>query len=95
MEGSPQAQINARNVFFTEGKLLIVVVSGSIGVMIWIFSSVLGPLNLLKDQVTNLRDNHIHTLEVKQDQMQASISAIAGNIIQLQTILDERLPTKK
>lgn len=86
--------LNARNVFFTEGKLLIVVIGGAIGLMLWIFSTVLTPLNVLKDQVTNLKDNHVHTIEVKIDQMQASQSAMAGNIIQLQTILEERLPKK-
>lgn len=48
----------------------------------------------LKGELANLRDNHVHTLEVKLDITNKSIFDMAIQMTRLQTTLEERLPKK-
>jgi hypothetical protein len=48
----------------------------------------------LNKAVQNLGDNHIHTIEKKVDGAVENISQLRENIVQLRTIIDERIPKK-
>lgn len=55
-------------------------------------------LNTLEKTMTNIRDNHLHTLDEKMNkhieaQNQVNITLIRG-VERLSTILEERLPSK-
>lgn len=93
MEG--QNTEKTRNIFLTEGRMVFVIISVSAGALFFIFNQVFSPIQSLKDEVANLRDNHLHTVEVKIDAMSASISEQAIQLAKLQTIMEERLPSKK
>ena len=41
------------------------------------------------------RVNHLHTIEVKQDEMTHTIQSMAVSIGKLETIIDERIPRKQ
>ena len=49
----------------------------------------------LEKQLQNIKDNDLHTLEVKLQIQTDKIDILDGNIIRLQTILEERLPNNK
>lgn len=49
----------------------------------------------LNKDFANLRDNHVHTLDLKLDEANKAIGAMAIQITRLSTILEERLPRKK
>jgi hypothetical protein len=55
-------------------------------------------LGTMKDLFINLRDNHIHTLEVKLDKhisdQQLASQENTKRFTRLETLLDERLPRK-
>lgn len=83
-----------RKIFFAEGKMVLTLFLAGTALFIWITNSVLTPMTRLQEVVANLRDNHIHTIEVKIDQLQENTAAMQGQLIKLQTILEERLPSK-
>lgn len=49
--------------------------------------------NIQRDLV-NLRDNHVHSLDVKLDETNKTVSGIAIEVAKLATIIDERIPRK-
>lgn len=51
-------------------------------------------LEMLRADFVNLRDNHVHTLDVKQDQMMTRISSLENEVVKLCTIIEERIPKK-
>jgi hypothetical protein len=48
----------------------------------------------LEKTVINLRDNHLHTLEVKIDETNKRVSGVELQMTKIATIMDERLPSK-
>lgn len=48
----------------------------------------------LQTDLTNLRDNHVHTLDTKIDQTIVTVSQMGIEIAKLSTIIDERIPKK-
>lgn len=53
-----------------------------------------GELGLLRQDIQNLKDNHIHTLEAKVDGLTIEMTSIKVQMAQLSTIIDERIPKK-
>ncbi len=51
-------------------------------------------LSILQKDVANLRDNHVHTLDLRLDQTNDSIGKLALEVTRLSTIIDERIPKK-
>jgi len=51
-------------------------------------------LKQLRLEFTNLKDNHIHSLDVKLDGAISSINAQAIETAKLSTIINERIPMK-
>lgn len=51
-------------------------------------------LNLQRDLI-NLRDNHVHSLDVKIDQVSTTVQQQAVEIGKLSTIIEERIPKKQ
>lgn len=49
--------------------------------------------NIQKD-ITNLRDNHIHTLDMRVGQMNTEMNSLAMRVERLATIIEERIPRK-
>lgn len=49
----------------------------------------------ISDQINNLRDNHVHSLQLKLDDQQQTILETQKEIIEIKTILNERLPAKR
>ena len=52
-------------------------------------------LGVLSSDLTNLRDNHVHTLDVKFDVIKDEISGLKIEMGKLATIIDERIPKRK
>lgn len=48
----------------------------------------------LQSDLTNLRDNHVHTLDVKLDQTIISVNHLSNEITRLSTIIEERVPKR-
>lgn len=48
----------------------------------------------LQKDVTNIRDNHLHTMDVKIDDQGKSIRDLSIEVTKLSTIIDERIPRK-
>ena len=48
----------------------------------------------LSAQITNLKDNHLHTLENKVNNIEAKVDDQNEKLIELKTMLNERLPVK-
>lgn len=48
----------------------------------------------LRADFINLRDNHVHTLDVKLDETNKSITNLAIEYARLNTIIEERIPKK-
>jgi len=51
-------------------------------------------LSMLQKDVANLRDNHVHTLDVRLDSTNDSITKLALEVTRLGTIIEERIPKK-
>jgi len=47
------------------------------------------------DQAFALAQNHIHTLDTKQDAMAANLNTLTTHVEKLATIIDERIPKKQ
>lgn len=52
-------------------------------------------ISQLQTDLTNLRDNHVHTLDTKLDQTIMNVAQMAIQLAQLSTIIDERIPKNK
>lgn len=52
-------------------------------------------INQLQVDFSNLRDNHVHTIDTKLDQTISNVSTLAIHVAQLSTIIDERIPKHK
>lgn len=48
----------------------------------------------LQRDLTNLRDNHLHTLDTKIDSTISSVNTISIEVAKLGTIINERIPLK-
>ncbi len=75
---------------------------GIIAAVVTIFNLFLGPsqrnsveIRSLQESFVNLRDNHIHSLQEDVKELKAGNVNISDRLIRLETILDERLPSKK
>lgn len=51
-------------------------------------------ISQLQLDLTNLRDNHLHTLDTKIDSTIASVNTISIEVAKLGTIINERIPSK-
>ena len=51
--------------------------------------------NTLQADMTNLKDNHLHTMDVKMDAMSSEIGEIKVGMAKLATIIEERIPKKQ
>ena len=51
-------------------------------------------LQTMQADLVNMRDNHIHTLDVKLDQTNVIVTQLSKDIVRLTTVLEERLPRK-
>jgi chaperonin cofactor prefoldin len=49
----------------------------------------------VNSKIQNLKDNDLHTLELKVNEINESVEDLRNNITELKTILNERLPAKK
>lgn len=51
-------------------------------------------LNTFREELINLRDNHVHSLEIKIDTANTNIAKVSNEITKLSTIIEERIPKK-
>lgn len=51
-------------------------------------------LNNLEKAFVNLKDNHIHTIDIKIGENSKSIAHLTTEVTRLATIIDERIPKK-
>lgn len=51
-------------------------------------------IHQLQLDLTNLRDNHLHTLDQKIDSTISSVNTISIEVAKLGTIINERIPSK-
>lgn len=51
-------------------------------------------LDTLEDKLVNLRDNHVHTLDVRIQEQSKNVETIMQSLVRLETKLEERLPKK-
>ncbi len=49
----------------------------------------------LQVDLTNLRDNHVHSLDIKLDEQGKTIRDLLIQVTKLSTIIDERIPKKE
>lgn len=84
-------------VLTKRGMLVVTVVSFTVAII----SYFNGPnsankedLLILKEQIINLRDNHIHTIEKTQERMEGRLDEIEQSITRLETVINERIPAK-
>lgn len=49
----------------------------------------------LTGAITNLKDNHVHTIEVKVGELDTEIKDLKNQVIKIETMLNERLPNKQ
>lgn len=97
-----------RKVLFNEISLVLAVVGATVAVInyfqvpavdnqknIELIQQEIASQKELSDQINNLRDNHIHTLEVKIDDTNSKVDNLENEIIEVKTILNERLPNKR
>jgi len=79
----------------------VALVAGIIGVTFGIFNMLQTPHTDIKviEALNNIRDNHIHTIEenVKRidDQSQDQYQSTSDRLTRIETILNERLPSKQ
>ena len=77
----------------------VALAAGIVGVAFGIFNMLQGPKTDIQvmETLNNIRDNHIHTLEVNldqlQDQNQQRFQDTSDRLTRIETILDERLPS--
>lgn len=50
---------------------------------------------MLSADVINLRDNHIHTLDIKMDITNKNMQDLALQMVKFNTIIEERIPPKR
>lgn len=50
-------------------------------------------LQVQKD-LANLRDNHVHTLDMKMDEAMSRINELAIQVAKLSTVIEERIPKR-
>ncbi len=81
---------------------------GLIGVVITVYNTVRNPqttsekndslmelsIAQLGKDLANLRDNHVHSLDVKLDETNKVVTQIAIQVAKLATIIEERIPKK-
>lgn len=97
-----------RKVLFNEISLVIAIVGATVAVInyfaapsinneksIELIQQEITSQKELSDQINNLKDNHIHTLEVKIDDANAKADRLENEVIEIKTILNERLPNKR
>ena len=46
------------------------------------------------DNLNTINQNHLHTLDIKIDNLSVQVSSICKDIIKLETIINERIPRK-
>lgn len=51
-------------------------------------------IKTLKESLTNLKDNHIHTLEKRMDDTSKNLTDLTVSVGKLSTIIEERIPRK-
>ncbi len=51
-------------------------------------------LEALKADITNLKDNHIHTITVGLIETNKAVTSLTVEVAKLSTIIDERIPKK-
>ena len=51
-------------------------------------------MTILQKEITNLKDNHLHTLENKIADNKTDIQGLALQVTRLGTIIEERIPKK-
>ena len=77
----------------------VALAAGIVGVAFGIFNMLQGPKTDIQvmEALNNIRDNHIHSLEVNldqlQDQNQQKFQDTSDRLTRIETILDERLPS--
>jgi DNA mismatch repair ATPase MutS len=49
----------------------------------------------LNEKISNLRDNHIHSIDIKLDGYRKEVQEIREAQVRIETILNERLPKKQ
>lgn len=54
-----------------------------------------GELRALTTALANIKDNDLHTIEGKTEQNRQSIEALTNAVVELKTIIDERIPKKR
>lgn len=86
----------------SEYKLIISAFLAGTGLILWVVTFLLSPTNkvqsqvdLLRQEVANLRDNHIHTLQGDVTTLKGKVEGIEKGQLRIETILDERLPAKR
>ena len=48
----------------------------------------------LNSDLANLRDNHIHSIDIKIDATNKELGTLAKELVRLNTIIEERIPKK-
>lgn len=81
---------------------------GLIGVIITVYNTVRNPqvtsekndslmelsIAQLGKDLANLRDNHVHSLDIKLDETNKVVTQISIQVAKLATIIEERIPKK-
>ena len=79
----------------------VALVAGIVGVTFGIFNMIQAPKSDIQviEALNNIRDNHIHTLEESLKRLDDTgtkrYQDTSDRLTKIETILDERLPTKK
>lgn len=53
-----------------------------------------GELSLLRQELQNLKDNHIHSIEARLTALEGSNVSLSKEMTRLGTIIEERIPRK-
>lgn len=86
----------------------IMFIIGLIGVIITVYNTVRNPqvtsekndslmelsIAQLGKDLANLRDNHVHSLDIKLDETNKVVTQISIQVAKLATIIEERIPKK-
>ena len=56
------------------------------------FKNTLEQVASMQRDLVNLRDNHVHTIDLKLDQQKESMQTLALKVTELATIINERIP---
>lgn len=93
-----------RKVLFNEISFVIAIVGAVAGLLMWIINPQrtteleiqrLGQQQELTEKIQNIKDNDLHTLQLRIEDIDAKVIQTNQNVLRLETILDERLPAKK